>query len=243
MYGRFALSYDRIMSETADYDSVFARFLHECADNRGILLDLGCGTGQLTVRFAKAGFDVIGVDISEECLSIAAERAGNEAFECDIRFVRQDIRKLDMYGTVNVTIAAFDVINHLRTVSDIKACFERVSLFTEQGGLFLMDYNTPYFHREVLSSNTFNYDTDDLFVSREYSCNEDNAVTVNINIFERDDKSYRRFEEQIYETAFDEEIITKLLEQAGFTVSVTDFYSGEKSDKTTQRLLFSAKKT
>jgi ubiquinone/menaquinone biosynthesis C-methylase UbiE len=242
MYNHFALSYDRIMSDTADYDGVFARYLNECGNNRGILLDLGCGTGQLSVRFAGAGFDVIGVDISDECLSIAADRAGEEAPDCDVRFVKQDIRKLDMYGTVNVTVAAFDVINHLKKLGDIKACFERVALFTEPDGLFLMDYNTPYFHREVLSSNTFNFESDDLFVSREYSCDDKNAVTVNINIFERDGDSYRRFEEEICETAFDKETITELLEQAGFTVKVTDFYdSGEPHEKSI-RLLFSAKK-
>jgi ubiquinone/menaquinone biosynthesis C-methylase UbiE len=230
------------MNDTADYDGVFARYLNECGDSRGILLDLGCGTGQLSVRFARAGFDVIGVDISDDCLSIAADRAGEEAPESDLRFIKQDIRKLDMYGTVNVTVAAFDVINHLKTLCDIRSCFERVALFTECGGLFLMDYNTPYFHREVLASNTFNYDSDDLFVSREYSCNDKNAVTVNINIFERDGDSYRRFEEEIFETAFECETITELLEQAGFTVKVTDFYDGGEPHDKTIRLLFSAKK-
>jgi ubiquinone/menaquinone biosynthesis C-methylase UbiE len=243
MYNHFALSYDRIMSDTADYDGVFQRYMGECGDKRGILLDLGCGTGQLSVRFAKAGYDVIGVDISDDCLSIAADRAGEEAPDCDVRFIKQDIRKLDMYGTVNVTVAAFDVINHLKTLRDIRACFERVALFTEPGGLFLMDYNTPYYHREILASNTFNFDSDDLFVSREYSCDDKNSVTVNINIFERyGGESYRRFEEVIFETAFECETITKLLEQSGFTVKVIDFYDcGEPDDKTI-RLLFSAKK-
>jgi ubiquinone/menaquinone biosynthesis C-methylase UbiE len=240
MYNRFASSYDRIMNDTADYDGVFARYLCECSDQRGILLDLGCGTGQLSIRFAEAGFDVIGVDISEECLSIASERAYDSKF--DIRYVKQDIRKLDMYGTVNVTVAAFDVINHLRTLRDIKACFERVALFTESDGLFLMDYNTPYFHREILASNTFNFDTDDLFVSREYSCDDRDVVTVNINIFERDGEKFQRYEEQIVETAFEKEIIKELLEQTGFTVKVTDFYDGGEPHEKSIRLLFSAKK-
>jgi ubiquinone/menaquinone biosynthesis C-methylase UbiE len=245
MYNHFASSYDRIMNDTADYDGVFARYIKECGEcgkNRDILLDLGCGTGQLSVRFAGAGYDVIGVDISDECLSIAADRAGEEVPGFDIRFVKQDIRKLDMYGTVKVTVAAFDVINHLKALRDIRACFERVALFTEPGGLFLMDYNTPYFHHEILASNTFNYDSDDLFVSREYSCDDRNVVTVNINIFERQGENYRRYEEQIVETAYPKEVITKLLEQAGFLVAVTDFYDGGKPHDKSKRLLFSAKK-
>jgi SAM-dependent methyltransferase len=245
-------------------------------NDKPILLDLGCGTGQLSIRFAKAGFDVIGCDISEECLSIAAEKAFEENYggaaeyttdyenlpdgaaeytsdfenlpdsapPLDIRFVKQDIRKLDMYGTVMVTVSSFDVINHLRTVRDIKACFERVALFTEPGGLFLMDYNTPFFHREVLASNTFNFDAEDLFVSREYEFKGGNetGVSIAVNIFEKDGKNYRRSVEHLYETAFETEIIKNLLEQVGFSVTVTDFYDGGEPHKNSKRLLFSAKK-
>jgi SAM-dependent methyltransferase len=225
------------MLDNADYDGVYGRYRDLLSDKGGILLDLGCGTGELSKRFAAEGFDVIGVDASEEMLSIAAGKAEGQ----DIRFIRQDIRKLDLYGTVNITVAAFDVLNHLYTLPDLRSCFERVALFTEPGGVFLFDYNTVYKHREILGSNIFNFDYEDFFCSWENDC-EGSEVTMNINVFEKTGEMYRRFCETITETAFPPEAIKKLLTDCGFTVETFDFDTGGKPHEKTERLLFSAKK-
>ncbi|MDR0904362.1 MAG: class I SAM-dependent methyltransferase [Ruminococcus sp.] len=242
-YGNFARIYDCIMTDTADYNSVFAKYFNsikkygEFSKDKNILLDLGCGSGNLSKRFAEAGFDVIGVDSSEDCLSIALDKAAGY----DIRFIKQDIRRLDLYGTVNVTVAAFDVINHLQSLSDISECFKKVYLFTEPGGIFLFDYNTVYKLSKVLANNIFNFDYDEFFCSWENS-SRGNKVTMNINVFEKRGETYRRFTEQIVETAFEEAVIIKLLADCGFAVDIVDFDTGEAVSKTTERILFAAHK-
>jgi SAM-dependent methyltransferase len=231
------------MSETADYNRVFAEYFKaivghgEFTEKNNILLDLGCGTGNLSKRFAGAGFDVLGVDLSEDMLSIAAEKCAG----LDIRFIKQDIRKLDLYGTVNVTVAAFDVLNHLTDLTDLRDCFKKVYLFTEPGGVFLFDYNTIYYHEEVLASNTFNYDYDDFFCSWENDCDDDYKVTMNINVFEKTGDLYRRFNETIIEKTFKKETIIELLTECGFTVEIKDFYTGlDYIRYKTEKILFTA---
>jgi SAM-dependent methyltransferase len=230
------------MSETADYNSVFATYCKAILKHFNLrdklLLDLGCGSGNLSKRFAEEGFDVIGVDSSEDMLSLAADRCAG----LDIRFIRQDIRRLDLFGTVNVTVAAFDVLNHLNTLADIKKCFDKIYLFTEPGGVFVFDYNTVYKHREVLGSNTFTFDYDDFFCSWENECFDANTVTMNITVFERKGDIYHRFNETITETAFPQGDIEHLLKECGFRVEVTDFETGENPTEKTERLLFSAHK-
>jgi SAM-dependent methyltransferase len=252
------------MLDTADYNEVYKKYaalLKGFNPPDCILLDLGCGTGNLSKRFAEDGFDVIGVDASEECLGLAYEKCVG----LDIRFVKQDIRRLDLYGTVNITVAAFDVINHLETITDVRACFERVALFTEPGGVFIFDYNTVYKHREILANNIYNFDNGDFFCSWENNFSG-NRVNMKITVFERSDRvgkvdrsgrlgradrlgragrsggNYTRFDESFTETAFEPEVIKNLLEDCGFEVTITDFETGTKPHEKTERLLFFAHK-
>jgi ubiquinone/menaquinone biosynthesis C-methylase UbiE len=239
-YGNFARVYERVMNDTVSYDEVYKKYeglLPEFRGKNSILLDLGCGTGNMSVRFAEGGYDVIGVDGSDECLSAAYEKSEG----LDIRYIKQDIRRLDLYGTVNVTIAAFDVINHLETPNDIRACFEKVALFTEPGGVFLFDYNTIYKHREILANNIYNFDYGVFFCSWE-NISDGNRVNMKITVFERAGNNYTRFDESFTETAFEPEEIKKLLEDCGFEVNITDFDTGRTPTAKTKRLLFFAHK-
>jgi ubiquinone/menaquinone biosynthesis C-methylase UbiE len=243
MYNSFAKVYDRIMCDTADYDRVCRRYAvlikkHKTAPGR-ILLDLGCGTGELSRRFAARGFDVLAADISDECLSIAMEK------NCDnICYINQDARELDLYGTVDVTVAAYDVMNHFLTAATLRKVIKRVSLFTAPGGVFLFDYNTFYKHYEVLGGNTFAYNYDDFACIWENTYHAANAkVDMHITVFEKQcDNTYTRFEEDITEAALEPERILKLLKESGFEATFENFDNGVIDEKT-ERLLFIARKT
>jgi ubiquinone/menaquinone biosynthesis C-methylase UbiE len=239
MYNRFAACYDEIMPLTADYDGVYARYISLIRQYKkspgNILLDLGCGTGRLTALF-ESDFDVIGADNSADCLSVAATRVSN-----NVRLIKQDMRKLDLFGTVDITVSAFDVLNHLATLADIKAAASRVKLFTNPGGVFLFDYNTPYKHEKVLADRIFTYDTEHFFCAWEnfYKGGAANAVRMNITCFEKgSDGRYERFDESFSETAFELSAVEKILTATGFRVSVVGFNENEPPCETSEKVIF-----
>lgn len=114
-YNEFAYFYDELNSE-ADYDALYRYVTDELAAHGihdGILADLGCGTGDLTLMLAQAGYDVIGIDRSEEMLSVLREKADELDMTGRILLLRQDLLSLDLYGTIRAAVSTFDTYNHI----------------------------------------------------------------------------------------------------------------------------------
>ena len=217
-YGSFAEYYDSLTSnvdyrKTAEYVS---DILNENRINKGILLDLACGTGTMSLILAQKGYDVIGVDNSPEMLGEAREKA-LEAGE-DILFLCQDMCSIDLYGTVDCTVCLLDSLNHLESKEELLEAFKRVSLFTVPGGLFVFDVNTEYKHKYVLGDNTFVYDNDDVYCvwQNEYD-DESKTVEIFLDFFQEENGLYRRSSEYFAERAFSDSDIQNLLSEAGFT--------------------------
>lgn len=217
-YGSFAEYYDSLTSnvdyrKTAEYVS---DILNENRINKGILLDLACGTGTVSLILAQKGYDVIGVDNSPEMLGEAREKA-LEAGE-DILFLCQDMCSIDLYGTVDCTVCLLDSLNHLESKEELLEAFKRVSLFTVPGGLFVFDVNTEYKHKYVLGDNTFVYDNDDVYCvwQNEYD-DESKTVEIFLDFFQEENGLYRRSSEYFAERAFSDSDIKNLLSEAGFT--------------------------
>lgn len=217
-YGSFAEYYDSLTSnvdyrKTAEYVS---DILNENGINRGILLDLACGTGTMSLIMAQKGYDVIGVDNSPEMLGEAREKA--LAAGEDILFLCQDMCSIDLYGTVDCTVCLLDSLNHLESKEELLETFKRVSLFTVPGGLFVFDVNTEYKHNYVLGDNTFVYDNDDVYCvwQNEYD-DESKTVEIFLDFFQEENGLYRRSSEYFSEIAFSDSDIKNLLSEAGFT--------------------------
>ncbi len=217
-YCSFAEYYDSLTSnvdyrKTAEYVS---DILSENGINKGILLDLACGTGTMSLIMAQKGYDVIGVDNSPEMLGEAREKA-LEAGE-DILFLCQDMCSIDLYGTVDCTVCLLDSLNHLESKEELLEAFKRVSLFTVPGGLFVFDVNTEYKHKYVLGDNTFVYDNDDVYCvwQNEYD-DESKTVEIFLDFFQEENGLYRRSSEYFAERAFSDSDIKNLLSEAGFT--------------------------
>ncbi len=217
-YGSFAEYYDSLTSnvdyrKTAEYVS---DILNENGINKGILLDLACGTGTMSLIMAQKGYDVIGVDNSPEMLGEAREKAF-EAGE-DILFLCQDMCSIDLYGTVDCTVCLLDSLNHLESKEELLQAFKRVSLFTVPGGLFVFDVNTEYKHKYVLGDNTFVYENDDVYCvwQNEYD-DESKTVEIFLDFFQEENGLYRRSSEYFAERAFSDSDIRNLLSEAGFT--------------------------
>lgn len=242
-YGVFSQFYDGLTfnvdyQKRADYfEEICARFSHPA----GIVLDLACGTGSLTLELKKRGYDIYGIDGSEDMLSKAMEKAYSE--ELSVLFLRQDMRSLDLYGTINTCVCTLDSINHLTEKEDVQKAFDSVSFFMEKDGLFIFDVNTVYKHRQILANNTFVYDTDEVFCVWQNSIKENNVVNIELNLFESEGDIYYRTTEEFSERAYSTEELTEMLEKAGFSVvEIYEDLSFDSLKENSDRAIFIARK-
>lgn len=244
-YNVFARYYDELTANI-DYRKR-AEYFHEIikkfrsADNN-ILLDLACGTGSISEEMAKLGYDVIGVDNSQEMLGIALDKKFESGL--NIQYLCQDMRDIDMFGTIGITVCALDSINHLSCIDDVRKVFEKVSLFSEYNGLFIFDVNTLYKHRKILADNTFTYETDNVYCIWENSLNKDtDEVKMNLEFFELEENGlYSRSSDSFSEKAYSEEDIEKLLAENHFEIVAKygdDTF--EYPSETSQRIIYTAR--
>ncbi len=244
-YGFFSNVYDSLTENVnyaarADY---IADLLAENGITGGILLDLACGTGTLSIEMAKKGFEVIGVDASSDMLSAAMNNAYQS--EEEVLFLCQPMQQLDLYGTINAAICTLDSINHLTDPEDVQATFDKVSLFTEAGGIFIFDINTVYKHREILGNNTFVYDLDEVYCVWQNTLDrETDTVQIDLDIFEMlEDGAYERSQESFCERAYPVGTIKAMLTDAGFeTLAVYDELTKDKPKEDSERLFIIARK-
>lgn len=244
-YGIFASVYDAL-TQNVDYKKIADRIdalFGEEIKKQGSLLDLGCGTGTLSFLLENKGFEVIGIDKSEDMLSEAFEK--KYELNSDVLFLCQDLTKLDLFGTAASAVCVLDTVNHIESADKICEFFRRVSLFLEMGGLFLLDMNTPFKHSSVLADNTFVYDTENVYCVWQNSYDKSAKRTdIDLDFFIKDGENYFRESESFSEYEYSTADIISILEQNGFTVlKQFDGYSGENPHEKTERLLILAQKT
>lgn len=244
-YSDFAFFYDRLVDEN-DYDircEYIVNLLAENSVSKGILLDAACGTGILSEKLGEKGFDIIGVDISEEMLSSALERKAKNSSAS--LYLCQDISQLDLYGTINCAVCTLDSVNHITEPTALKRAFERIGLFMEKGGVFIFDVNTAYKHREVLGNNAFIFDTDEVFCAwqNEYDEKTDD-IHVYLDLFApNDDGSYDRYCEDFSEVIYDRDFLESALDEAGFSIlAVYDDLTHDELKEDSQRAVYVCKK-
>ena len=214
-YETLAGFYDQVMPEQ-EY-----RLWAECCDNlfrpRGIrtVLDLTCGTGRLSWLLAARGYEVIGVDISCDMLSVAAGRSGELAANIPPLFLNQPLQELDLYGTVQAAVCSMDSLNYL-PLDDLRETLRRLRLFLEPGGLLLFDLNTPEKFRRM-DGETYTEETENAFcVWQAELDDEGESCLYSMDIFLREGRLWRREQEEHIEYVYAPERIADLLEEYGF---------------------------
>lgn len=245
-YSGFAPYYDRFTGNV-DYPArarYFDTVIRRYAPGAKLVLDLACGTGSLTFELEKLGYDMIGADGSWEMLSIAAEKRGAQKSEALL--LCQEMRALDLYGTVDAVVCALDSLNHILDEEELREVFRKVSLFSNPGACFVFDVNTPYKHREILGDNSFVYEDDGaLCVWRNSYDPEGDTVDITLDFFEHEDEHglYRRSTSEFSERAWPPEDLRSMLEESGFLVeAVFDEDSFLPPCPESQRIIFVARK-
>ena len=219
-YSDFAAVYDRLMSDV-DYAArteYLLKLFKKYGKKPTLLLDLACGTGGFSNEMAKRGIEVIGVDMSEEMLGIARENSAEA--ETDVLYLCQRAEELDLYGTVDGVICSMDSLNHITDIKNLKKAISKISLFLEEGCLFIFDVNTVYKHENVLADNTFVIDEDGIYCVWQNEYDSKNKTTnIMLDFFtEEDDGSYSRYGEDFCERAYTHEELASVLEENGFEI-------------------------
>ena len=242
-YQDFSYFYDEFNGE-ADYDALYREISSRFTSHKlpgKIVADLGCGTGELSLRLAKEGYDVISVDASEEMLSIFSEKLQEEGQQ-GVLLLKQDLTELDLYGTIHGAICTFDTLNHIGPVAQMEQVISRVGLFMEKGGLFLFDVNSPYKHQQVLADETFTIEDEDaICIWRNHLEAEQRRTHIEIDISYRDDPEH--YQESFYEYYCEPQELLEACQRHGFQVlEILDGENFVQPKTNCQRFLFVAEK-
>lgn len=238
-YTGFAAVYDMFMDNIPyeDWCEYLAGILTDYGVKDGLVLDLGCGTGKITRLLAGKGYDMIGVDLSEEMLEIAMDHQAEEGG--DILYLLQDMREFELYGTVGAVVSICDSMNYLMEYEDLVQVFSLVNNYLDPGGVFVFDLNTPYKYREILGEQTIAENREEgSFIWENYFDGEDGVNEYDLTLFIREeDGRFQKFEETHYQRAYDLCEVRKAIEEAGMEfVAAYDAFTKEPPKEDSERI-------
>ena len=254
-YTSFASVYDTFMDNVPyeEWGEYIYSLLCRYGVRDGIVLDLGCGTGTMTEILAGYGYDMIGVDNSEDMLELAMEK--RIASGHDILYLLQDMREFELYGTVRAVVSVCDSVNYITEPEELAGVFRLVNNYLDPGGIFLFDFNTEYKYREVMGDCTIAEDRGPCsFIWDNCYYEEERINEYDLTLFiregtapgqdegaEEDDTEengalYRKYTETHFQRGYTLEEIRELLSSAGLIFQAaydmdTREAAGEKSER------------
>ena len=240
-YSGFAKVYDLFMDNIPyeEWTDYVKELLAEEGIKEGILLDLGCGTGSVTELLAENGFDMIGIDNSEEMLEIAMEK--REESGHDILYLLQDMREFELYGTVKGVVSICDSMNYILDDEDLLDVFKLVHNYLDNEGIFIFDMNTMYKYEQILADNTFAEDREESsFIWENYYDEEEEINQYDLSLFvQEEDGRYRKYEETHLQRAYEQQCVEELIKESGLELlHVYDAFTKDLPAEDSQRIYF-----
>ena len=240
-YTSFAQVYDMFM-DNVDYPAwskYLIQLLKEYQVEDGLVLDLGCGTGNMTELLAKEGYDMIGVDNSEDMLEIASEKRAESGL--NILYLLQDMREFELYGTVKAVVSICDSINYILEEDDLREVFSLVNNYLDPKGVFIFDFNTRYKYEEILGDRTIAENREECsFIWDNYYYEDEKINEYDLSLFIETDKDsglYRKYEETHYQRAYTLEEMKELIRKSGLEfVTAYDAFSKNAPMDTSERI-------
>ncbi len=243
-YQGFAPLYDALTFDV-DYqgmcDFIHQRLTENGVPKNGLVLDLACGTGTLTVALSSLGYEMLGADLSEDMLSVARQKPGAES----ILFLNQSMDEFELYGTVDAIVCVLDSLNYL---TDPKALEKTLSLcanYLNPNGVLLFDVNSEYKFSTVLGQETYTYETDDIFYCWENEYDPSSKLCdLYLTFFCLEESGlYRRVDEVHTQRAYTEKEIESAIFKAGLSlIARYDGYSNQAPKKDSLRIVYEVKK-
>ena len=242
-YHELAASYDRLTNDV-DYEAT-VEFYFEILRREGLCprtaVDLACGTGSVTVLLASRGLQVMGVDLSEEMLTVAQQKA--QELEAPPMFVCQDLAQLRLPRGVDLAVCALDSLDYITDPDDYAEAIRRTYKVLNPGGIFIFDVNTPE-KLQAMDGQVFLDEDDDVYcVWRGEFDEETNICSYGMDLFQRQGNVWHRSFEEHREYAYSQEQLTQYLKDAGFThiqVYADRLFEAPRAGE--QRIYFKARK-
>lgn len=250
-YTSFAVVYDTFM-DNVPYEE-WGEYLHglllEYGVEDGLVLDFGCGTGTMTEILASKGYDMTGVDFSEEMLDIAMQKRTKSGH--DILYLMQDMREFELYGTVRAIVSVCDSMNYLTEDGDLEQVFRLANNYLDPGGLFIFDMNTEYKYREMLGDQTIAEERENCsFIWDNYYYEEEKINEYQLSLFVEDpvlsEKTgqdiCRKFQEMHYQRAYSLAEVKAALEVAGMEfIAAYDAFTRNPVHQNSERMYIIAR--
>ena len=242
-YHALAASYDRLTNDV-DYEAT-VEFYMEILRREGLkprtVVDLACGTVSVTKILAEKGFDVIGVDLSEEMLTEAFQKV--QDMENPPRFVCQPLQELWLPRGVDMAVCALDSLDYITNPDDCAEAIRRTYKALNPGGIFIFDVNTPEKLRAMDGQIFLDEDDDVYCVWRGEFDEETNICSYAMDLFQRSGDVWQRSYEEHCEYAYSEVQLRAYLKAAGFThIEVYADRKFEAPGAGEQRIYFKARK-
>ncbi|MED1438684.1 class I SAM-dependent methyltransferase [Aeribacillus composti] len=245
IYKHFASVYDRLMKDVP-YDE-WAQFLHQAIQRYGNggnrVLDLACGTGEISYRMAELGYELTGVDLSGEMLAVAQEKMMKKGF--DALFIEQDMRELKGYKPFDAVLLNCDSINYLLKEEDVVKTFQAVYDHLNRNGLFLFDAHSVHKMEKIFKHAVFaDNDEDVSYIWKCFDGEYPNSVIHELTFFVNNGTDYVRLDEDHYQRTFSISEYRYMLEKCGFTiVDITDGIFQSPDIEQAERIFYIAKKS
>lgn len=206
------------------------------------ILDLGCGTGDLSILLSKNGASVIGLDISPEMLALASHKA--EKAHANVFYTCQDMTSFSTGHVYDAVISTFDCLNYITTKAGLLRAFTSVARELKEKGVFLFDMNSEYKFKEIYSDNSYVLEADKVFCAWQNFYDEKSKLCdFYINVFAEENGSYKRYYEEQTERMFTLDDIKTCLKKAGLKfIDVFSDYNSSKIDEKTERYYIIAEK-
>mgnify|MGYP001084786621 FL=1 len=239
-YTSFAAVYDTFMDNIPyeEWEKYLKSLLYEYGVREGLVLELGCGTGNMTEILAQSGYDMIGVDNAEEMLEIAIEKRMKSGL--DILYLQQDMREFELYGTVKAIVSICDSVNYILEEEELEEVFRLVNNYLDPGGVFIFDFNTVYKYREILGNQTIAENREECsFIWDNYYYEEERINEYELSLFirEGDSELYRKYQETHFQKAYDLETMKRLITQSGLEyITAYDAFTKEAPTRVSERI-------
>ena len=217
MYNTIAPYYDILMTDT-DYPSI-AGYIEERLKARGVktVCDCGCGTGRVTLELAKAGYEMTGVDISGEMLSLADKAAVESGLS--VNFVLQDMKNLSLFSKTDAVICCLDGVNHLKGKKSVIEFFRSVKKNLNDGGIFIFDINNEYKFEKIYAENDYIIEEENVLCAwSNYYDREMRFCDFQLSLFVKEkDGRYSRLDDTQREYCYSQKEIASSLLASGFS--------------------------
>lgn len=242
-YTEFATVYDELMTDIP-YDA-YVDLLDEATG--GItgkrVLDIGCGTGLLSMKLAKLGAKVTGIDLSAEMLAVAERRA--KALCLPVQFIEQPMQQLAGFTGIDLAVIAIDSLNYLAVQEDVQSTFQQIYASLAVGGALVFDVHSTFKTDVIFMEGPFTFDDGRIaYIWETEEGEQPHSVDSELAFFIQEANGlYRRFDEVHSQRTFAVHDYVEMLMKAGFSVErIFADWEDEPPHEESERIFFQVRK-